>query len=107
MYRDLLKNEDIIFIKEKENVKSCWHIYPIQLKNRKKVFEFLRKKGILVQVHYVPLHFQPFYQKKFNYKVGDFPVVEEYYKKALTLPLYPKMKNTDVETVVKTLKQIL
>ncbi len=94
---------------EKDSAKSAWHIYTIQVKSdsRKKIFEQLQKKGIGVQVHYIPLHFQPFYKNKFKYKKGDFPVAENYYKGAITLPLFPKMTNKEVEYVIGSIKKIL
>ena len=100
--------KDIILPTEKNYVKSAWHIYPIQLQgvDRKKIFEGLRKMGIGVQVHYMPLHLQPFYRKKFGYKEGDFPVAEKYYNQALTLPLFPKMTNNEVERSVSAVKQV-
>jgi len=103
--------EEIIIPKERSYLKSAWHIYPIQLnleklkKGRKKIFEELQKKGIGVQVHYIPLHLQPFYRKNFGYKKGDFPIAEKYYKKAITLPLFPKMTNQNVSRVITTLKK--
>ncbi len=109
----LAKINKIILPKEKAYVKSAWHIYPVQLKlnrlrvSRKKIFEELKKEGLGVQVHYIPLHFQPFYQKKFSYKIGDFPITERYYKRAITLPLFPKMTNEEVGRVIKTVKKII
>jgi UDP-4-amino-4,6-dideoxy-N-acetyl-beta-L-altrosamine transaminase len=105
--------KEIITPTERSYVKSAWHIYPVQLRleklkvDRKKIFEDLQKHGIGVQVHYIPLHLQPFYRKKFGYKKGDFPVAERYYERAITLPLFPKMKNEEVEKVIKTVKKII
>ena len=109
-FRDI---KEIVTPIEKNYLKSAWHIYPIQLVleklkvGRKKVFEELMKKGLGVQVHYIPLHLQPFYKKKFNYKKGDFPVAEKYYERAITLPLFPKMTNEDVGRVIKIVKKII
>ena len=112
-YNKAFKNiAEIITPVEKNYVKSAWHIYPIQLKleklkmSRKKIFEELQKQGIGVQVHYIPLHFQPFYKKKFGYKKGDFPVTEKYYQRAITLPLFPKMTYKEIAKVIKTVKKI-
>ena len=98
---------------EPKGVKAAWHIYVIQLvleklkADRKKIFEDLHKEGIMVQVHYIPLHFQPFYKKKFGFKRGDFPKTENYYERAITLPLFPKMTNKEVEKVIETVKKII
>lgn len=98
--------EEIITPIERNYVKSAWHIYPIQLKNlnRKKVFDALRRQGIGVQVHYIPLHLQPFYKNTFGYKKGDFPKAERYYQRAITLPLFPAMTNKDIAFVIRAVK---
>jgi len=104
---------EIIAPTERDYVKSAWHIYPIQLNlgklkvSRKKIFEELQKKGIGVQVHYIPLHLQPFYKKKFNYKKEDFPTAEKYYERAITLPLFPKMINKEINKVIQIIKKLI
>ena len=74
---------------------------------RDEIFNELYKRGIGVNVHYIPLHLQPFYQKTFGYKSGDFPKSEEYYKQTISLPLYPMMKKNDVNQVIKTVKYVI
>ena len=109
-FRDI---KEIIIPTERDYVKSAWHIYPIQLRleklkvDRKKIFEELRKKGLGVQVHYLPIHLQPFYRKKFGYKKGDFSIAERYYERAITLPLFPRMTSKEVNRVIKTIKKII
>ena len=58
-------------------------------------------------VHYIPVHLLDFYKKTFGYKKGDFPVAEAYYDKTLSLPLYPTLSDTDVETVVKDIEKFI
>jgi len=105
--------KEIKLLVEKKYVKSAWHIYPIQLNlkklksDRKRIFEELQKQGIGVQVHYLPLNLHSFYKKEFGYKKGDFPKAENYYKRAITLPLFPKMTNKDVERVIKIIKEVI
>ena len=105
--------EEIIIPTERDYVKSAWHIYVIQLKldkvkvSRKKIFNELQKRGIGVQVHYIPIHLQPFYRKRFGYKKGDFPTVERYYQRAITLPLFPKMTDKEIDRVIKTVKKVI
>ena len=109
-YNKSFKNiKEIIIPKEKNYVKSAWHIYPIQVQgiDRREIFEQLQKQGIGVQVHYLPLHLQPFFQKKFGYKAGDFPKAEKYYQRAITLPLFPKMTNGEVNRVISTVKKVI
>jgi len=105
--------KEIITPFEKENVKSVYHLYMIQLKleklkaGRKKIFDSLRAENIGVHVHYIPVHLQPYYQEKFGYKKGDFPVAENFYNQALTLPVFPKMNNEDVNDVINAVKKVI
>ena len=95
----------IDYIKEKSGIKSAWHIYPINLKGklknrRKDFFEYLRKEHIGVNVHYVPIHLQPYYRNHFDFKKGDFPVAENFYETTITLPVYPSMTEEQVDRVI-------
>ena len=105
--------QEIVLPFEEAHVKAAYHIYPIRLrlerlkKKRKEIFDAFQEKGIGVQVHYVPVHFHPFYQKKLGYKKGDFPVTEAYYEEAITLPVFPRMTAGEVERVIRATKQIV
>jgi len=98
---------------EAEDVKPAWHLYIIQLNTkrlevgRKEIFEALKAENIGVQVHYIPLHLQPFYRATYGYKEGDFPAAESYYRKAITLPLFPGMSDEDVEDVITAVKKVI
>lgn len=89
---------------------SAWHLYVIRLSEtappRAKVFEELRKRGIGVQVHYIPVHTQPYYQD-LGHAVGDMPVSEDYYERAFSLPMFPTLTSEDQDTVVRVLEDIL
>lgn len=88
---------------------SAYHLYPIVLdepKRRKEVFEKLRASGIGTQVHYIPIHTQPYY-KELGFKNGDFPEAEEYYKATLSLPMFYKLTNSEQDVVISKLKEIL
>jgi len=67
----------------------------------------LKKAGIQTQVHYIPVHTQPFYQKHFGTKWGDFPNAEKYYQKCLSIPLYPAMTDEDVKKVIHEITQLV
>jgi UDP-4-amino-4,6-dideoxy-N-acetyl-beta-L-altrosamine transaminase len=101
--------KEIITPYEKPDVKSVFHIYVIQLKslNRKKVFDALRAENIGVHVLYIPVHYQPYYQQKFGYKKGIYQNAEQYYERALTLPLFPLMTDNDVNDVIKAVKKVI
>ena len=104
---ELSKIDKIILPVEKPYARSSWHIYFIKLKDvskRRLVFKELQKSNIGVQIHYIPIHLQPYYQNNFGYKVGDYPKAEEYYSSTITLPLYPKMTDRDIKYIIKILK---
>jgi perosamine synthetase len=91
-------------IKVKPGRTSAWHIYPIIVSaRRKEIFEQLRSEGLGVNVHYLPVYLHPYY-RQLGYRPGLCPNAEEYYRGALTLPLYPKMSDDDVETVIAAVK---
>ena len=90
-----------------------WHIYMIQLNlerikvRRREIFEALRAENIGVNVHYIPVHLQPYYQKRFGYHPGDFPRAENYYSRAITLPVFPKMSDKDIDDVIAAVKKVI
>ena len=72
---------------------------------RREVFDALATRGIHCQVHYLPVHLQPFYRAR-GFKPGDFPESEAYYKEALTLPLFPALRDEDQCRVADSLNEI-
>ena len=98
---------------EDSRVKSCFHLYVVQLNfeaigmSRKEVMDNLRNNSIGTQVHYIPVHLQPYYRKRFGYRTGDFPVAETYYSRALSLPLFPAMTDEQTRWVIDGLKRLL
>ena len=98
---------------EPEKVCSCFHLYVVQVdfkalgKNRKQVMQELREKGIGTQVHYIPVPTQPYYKEKFGYKNGDYPVAEKYYEQELSLPLYPGLSDNDINSIIKSVKEVI
>lgn len=111
-YTELLKDVPSIKApKQLENTKSGWHLYSVQLdtkkigKSRKQIFEEMRESNIGVHVHYIPVYWHPYYQQ-LGYQKGLCPVAERWYENALTLPLYPKMRDEDIEEVISLLKLI-
>ena len=108
-YQELLKNMPITLIKVPKNVYSSFHLAIIKLNNREiheKVFNHMRKNGIGVQLHYSPVHLQPYY-KKIGFKEGDFPNAEDYAIRAFSLPLYPELSNSNLRKISKVLKQLI
>lgn len=90
--------------------RSSWHLYIMRINPRKrieekrrKIFDYLRKSGIGTQVHYIPVYWHPYYQG-LGYKKGMCPVAEEYYKSALSIPLFYSLKDRDIKKAVRILK---
>jgi UDP-4-amino-4,6-dideoxy-N-acetyl-beta-L-altrosamine transaminase len=98
--------------KEEEGLDSCFHLYVLLLdfpkigKTRSEVMRELDEKGIGTQVHYIPVNTQPFYRKAYGYGWGDCPVAEQYYAHALSIPLFPRMSDTDVDRVVDAIRAL-
>lgn len=88
-------------------IRHAWHFYVVQLQSdrpeqeRRELYQALRAAGIGVYVHYLPVHLHSYYQKSFGYRPGSFPAAEAYYQRALTLPLYPKMSDEEVERTLE------
>ena len=89
--------------------RHAYHLYPIRVpgKDRKEIFLKLHEQGILCQVHYIPVHLQPYYRDTFGYHEGDYPVAEEYYQTEISLPLFPKMTDDDVNTVINAVQNVI
>ena len=92
---------------------SCFHLYVLQIDfekigiTRKDFMKKLVDKGIGTQVHYIPVHTQPYYKKHYGYKTGDYPIAEQYYEMALSLPLHLSMTDVDVDKVIFTINEIV
>lgn len=112
-YNEAFKNIDWLTIPyEKEDVYSAFHLYVLQIdyekigKSRKEAMEHLFEKGIGTQVHYIPVHLQPYYQTHYGYKARDFTIAEEYYSHALSLPLFPTLTNDQLEYVINSIIEL-
>jgi dTDP-4-amino-4,6-dideoxygalactose transaminase len=87
-----------------DNKGHAFHLAVIKVKKRRELYDYLKKNLINTQVHYIPIHFHPYYQKKFKFKVGDFPVAEEYYQSGLSLPIYPNLSLEENIFVINKIK---
>ncbi|MEH2158826.1 UDP-4-amino-4,6-dideoxy-N-acetyl-beta-L-altrosamine transaminase [Nostoc sp.] len=111
-YNQLLQDLPLILPWQHPNSESSWHLYVIRLKldkinkTHRQIFEELRSAGIGVNLHYIPVHTQPFYQK-LGFQLGDFPQVEQYYEEAITIPLYYGLNEESQDKVVISLRESL
>jgi len=110
-YDELLKNLPVVVPYQDMDSYSALHLYPIQIKTdkvkntRKEIFEALRKNDIGVNVHYIPVHTQPYYEN-IGFKKGCYPNAEAYYDSAISIPLFSQMSVIQQDMVVKNLKKI-
>lgn len=85
---------------------QAYHLYIIEVENRKELYDFLRSKNIFCQVHYIPVHTLPYY-KNLGFKTGDFQNAENYYKGCLSLPMYPSLTDADQDYVIQQINSFL
>ncbi len=111
-YDDLLAGLALILPARQPDRRSAWHLYVVEVDDTKtsvmrgEVFNHLRNAGIGVNVHYIPIHTQPYYAR-LGFRHGDFPASERYYSRAISLPLFPTMTEDQQSFVVRTLSELV
>ncbi len=111
-YNQLLNDLPLTLPWQHPDTESSWHLYVIRLKldqinkTHRQVFEALRQARIGVNLHYIPVHTQPYYQQ-LGFKWGDYPQAESYYQQAISIPLYYGLTQEDQDRVVTSLQKIL
>lgn len=111
IYKEAFKNNEFFDLPvEKDYAKSSWHLYPIRLKDKYKekkveIFKKLREKGLGVQVHYIPVYWQPYYQE-LGYKKGICPNAEDFYQREISIPLYQSMSTKEINYVVNKIFKV-
>jgi dTDP-4-amino-4,6-dideoxygalactose transaminase len=97
----------------KSYTKHAWHLYPIQINEdlltigRNEFIEALKAENIGTSVHFIPLHIHPYYKEKYDFKSTDFPNAFSLYNNEISLPIYPKMEDKDVEDVIFAVEKII
>ena len=97
----------------RDDVNPAWHLYPIRLDlaqltaGRGEVFRALRGENIGVNVHYIPVHYHPYYRDRFGYASGSFPVAEAAYEGLISLPMFHGMSDQDVKDVVTAVEKVV
>lgn len=114
-YNEVFKDMPEIIIPKvaKYTTTHSWHLYVIQVNDellnidRDRFIEELTKENIATSVHFIPVHLHPYYKRTFGYKGGELPVCEKMFDRIISLPLYPKMTDQDVEDVIYAVKRIV
>ena len=99
-YNEAFAGTSIITPKVNESVSHAYHLYVIQIENRKELYDYLRTQNIFAQVLYVPTHLMPYY-RQFGWKDGDCPAAENYYAHCLALPMFPSLTEEEQEYVIE------
>jgi dTDP-4-amino-4,6-dideoxygalactose transaminase len=92
---------------------SSWHLYVLRLQashlriDRDRFIQELDERGVHASVHFIPLHLQPAYQKRYGYKEGDLPAAEQEYSRYISLPIYPTMTGAEVEYVISSVADVV
>lgn len=111
-YNEMLKDLPVKLPYQNPETNSSWHLYLVRVdfnkinKTKTQVFMEMKEKGICLNLHYIPVHTQPYYQK-LGFKNGDFPVSEKYYEEVFTLPLYYSLTDEQQDYIVNALKDVL
>ncbi len=104
--------EELMLPYEDKSVDSNFHLYILQVRDnprfdRYDLFNYLQSKGYAPMVHYIPVHLLRYYKKRYGFKRGDFPVSENFYDRAVSIPLYPKLNDAEVEKVVEDITSFI
>jgi len=95
-----------------ENVEHAYHLYVVRLQTdnipggRQAAFKALRHRGIQVNVHYIPVHLHPYYRQRFNTQPGQCPVAEAAYEQILSMPIFPSLREGDLQYILDTCNQL-
>ena len=113
IYKKYLDNKFLILPKINKNILSAFHLYVIKIKHKKykdirnQLFNYLRKKNILVNVHYIPVHSQPYYRKIQKFQRKQLYLSEKHGESSLSIPVYPKLKNKEQFKIIKLINGFL
>jgi len=113
-YDESFSNIDTLKIPKPHNsIEHAYHLYPLQINldelalTKLDFFKKMNELDIDLQVHYIPVHLQPFFQQNYGFNVGDFPISESFYRNEVSLPIYPDLLKDDVALVVKNILEII
>ena len=112
-YTDALSSlEELLLPEIRSDRSTSWHLYVVRLRldrlriDRDAFIRALKARGVCCSVHFIPLHLQPYYQRAYGYRAGDFPNAEQQYASCFSLPIFPSMADDEIEAVVRAVQQI-
>ena len=107
--KHLSKHEYLTIPQARKDSLHSYHLYPLKINfkklkvNKVNFFRKMRAKNINLQVHYIPVHLQPYYQKNYGFFEGQFPISEEFYSEQVSIPIYPSLKKSEIKYVIDSL----
>jgi dTDP-4-amino-4,6-dideoxygalactose transaminase len=112
-YNEAFANDPALEVPVTEaGVEHAWHLYVMRLRldalkiNRNQFVDLLRARGVGTSVHCIPLNTMAFYQNRYGYRTGDFPISEDVYNRCLSLPIFPAMVDEDIAHVIETVRAV-
>lgn len=112
LYQELKEVDEIILPQEPDDITHAWHLFIIRLRletltiTRSQFIERLKEMGVNTSVHFIPLHLHPYFRQQFKLRKGDFPVAEQVYESAISLPFYPAMSDEEVRYVADCVRKV-
>ena len=112
-YKGLENIDNLILPRVKPNILHAYHLFPVQINFKKikiskeKLLKTFRKYNINLQIHYFPIHLQPYYTKKFKFEQNSFPKAENFYRSTVSLPIFYTLKNWQVKKIIRLLKKLI
>ena len=109
---ELRSDNKFILPFQDKNCKHAYHLFPLQIKfnkikfNKEQIFKKFLRKGIKLQVHYIPIHLQPYYRRNFTINRKELMIAENFYKREVSVPIFPSLKKIDLLKVINQLKLI-
>jgi UDP-4-amino-4,6-dideoxy-N-acetyl-beta-L-altrosamine transaminase len=99
LYNNAFKNLPQILRTSGDIEGHAYHLFILEVENRRGLYDFLREKNIFPQIHYIPVHLMPYYKHQ-GWKEGDLPNAEEYYSRCISIPMYPTITNEEIQLVI-------
>ncbi|MEM2074335.1 MAG: DegT/DnrJ/EryC1/StrS family aminotransferase [Nitrososphaeria archaeon] len=100
-YTEIFQGTKVIPPVVKPDRVTAWHLYVIKVNNRDELIEKLKGDGIGASVHFIPVHKHPYYREKYGYRDEDFPVANKVFSMSLSLPIYPELRNEEVDYIAE------
>ncbi len=112
-YDNAFENDERFIVPQpSEHIYHAYHLYPLQIRfdmistTKKKLYQELSTKNIFCQVHYIPIHLQPYYREKYGFQMGDFPIAEKFYAQEMSIPIYPQLEKDDLEYIYTAIREL-